>query len=184
MTLFLGLPRWAGTRKIKPIWILLKQETVSGSGISWAICKSVPCSRQTTTPAPTTLFFTGQMPFLPPNQHKALTIRTTLSTSQIHKRETYSTSRGEMMSDCRRERAKWWISVHSDEQYLRSVSRISRAARLLSTAPRQSKLNHAEVLRTYSNNSNNLCGNAEKFCWLQQQSSRCVHSSASEVVTL
>jgi len=25
----------------KPIWILLKEETVSGSGISWAICKSV-----------------------------------------------------------------------------------------------------------------------------------------------
>ena len=37
---FPGLPRWAGTRKVKPIWILLKQETVSGSGISWAICKS------------------------------------------------------------------------------------------------------------------------------------------------
>ena len=50
--LFLGLPRWAGTRKVKPIWILLKQETVSGSGISWAICKSAPRSRQTTTPAP------------------------------------------------------------------------------------------------------------------------------------
>ena len=31
-----GLPGWAGTRKVKPIWILLKQETVSGSGISWA----------------------------------------------------------------------------------------------------------------------------------------------------
>ena len=45
-------PRWAGTRKVKPIWISLKQETVSGSGISWAICKSAPCSRQTTTPAP------------------------------------------------------------------------------------------------------------------------------------
>ena len=30
----------------------LKQETVSGSGISWAVCKSVPHSRQTTTPAP------------------------------------------------------------------------------------------------------------------------------------
>jgi len=25
----------------KTIWILLKQEAVSGSGISWAICKSV-----------------------------------------------------------------------------------------------------------------------------------------------
>ena len=46
-----GLPRWAATRKVKPIWILLKQETVSGSGISWAICKSAPRSRQTTTPA-------------------------------------------------------------------------------------------------------------------------------------
>ena len=30
--LFPGLPRWVGTRKSKPIWILLKQETVSGSG--------------------------------------------------------------------------------------------------------------------------------------------------------
>jgi len=35
-----GLPEWAGNRKVKPLWILLKQETVSGSGISWAICKS------------------------------------------------------------------------------------------------------------------------------------------------
>ena len=64
-----GLPGWAGTRKAKPIWILLKQETVSGNGISWAICKSAPHSRQITTPAPhTTQFFTDQMPFLPPNQ--------------------------------------------------------------------------------------------------------------------
>ena len=39
-------------QKGKPIWILLKQETVSGSGICWAICKSAPRSRQTTTPAP------------------------------------------------------------------------------------------------------------------------------------
>ena len=36
MALFPGLPGWAGTRKVKPIWILLKRETVSGSGISWA----------------------------------------------------------------------------------------------------------------------------------------------------
>ena len=47
-----GLPGWAGTRKVKPIWILLEQETVSGSGISWAICKSASRSRQITTPAP------------------------------------------------------------------------------------------------------------------------------------
>ena len=49
--LFPGLPRWAGTRKVEPIWILLKQETVSGCGISWARCKSAPSSRQITTPA-------------------------------------------------------------------------------------------------------------------------------------
>ena len=46
-----GLSRWAGTRKVKQIWILLKQETVSGSGISCAMCKSAPRSRQITTPA-------------------------------------------------------------------------------------------------------------------------------------
>jgi len=40
---------------------------MSGSGISWAICKSAPRSRLQ-TPAPTTRFFTGRMPFLPPNQ--------------------------------------------------------------------------------------------------------------------
>ena len=62
-----GLPMWAGTRKVKPIWILLKQETVSGSGISWAICKYSPCSRQITTPLG---FFTGRMPFLPPNKQR------------------------------------------------------------------------------------------------------------------
>jgi len=65
----LGFPGWPGTRTAKPVWILLKQETVSGSGISWAICKSLhlapdkqPCQH------PTTQFFAGQIPFLPPNQ--------------------------------------------------------------------------------------------------------------------
>ena len=53
MGLFPGLPRWASTRKAKRIWILLKQETVSGSGISWAICKSAPRSRQITMPCST-----------------------------------------------------------------------------------------------------------------------------------
>jgi len=50
--LFPGLTGWAGTRKVKPIWILLKQKTVSGSGISSAICKSALRSRHITTPAP------------------------------------------------------------------------------------------------------------------------------------
>ena len=72
--LFPGLPGWAGTRKVKPIWILLKQETVSGSGISWAICKSAPRSRQITVPAPYHSFFTGRMPFLPPNQQCQSTV--------------------------------------------------------------------------------------------------------------
>ena len=52
-------------RKLKPIWILLKQETVSGSGISWAVCKSAPCSRQIAMPAPHHSVSTGWMPFQP-----------------------------------------------------------------------------------------------------------------------
>ena len=34
----------------EPIWILLEQETVSGSGISWAIFKSEPVPEETFTP--------------------------------------------------------------------------------------------------------------------------------------
>ena len=52
MPLCPGLSGCAGTRKVKPIWILLKQETVSGSGIHWAICRSAPRSTQITMPAP------------------------------------------------------------------------------------------------------------------------------------
>ena len=37
-----GTTRVSQYQKGKPIWILLKQETVSGIGISWAICKSAP----------------------------------------------------------------------------------------------------------------------------------------------
>ena len=71
---FLGLPRWAGTRKVKPIWILLKQEIVSGSGISWAICKSAPRSRQITKPAPHHSVFlqAGCPSYRPTNSVKAL----------------------------------------------------------------------------------------------------------------
>jgi len=64
--IFPGLPRPAAIRKVKLIWILLKQETVSGIGISWAVCKSPPCSRQITMPAPQHSVFIGQMPFLSP----------------------------------------------------------------------------------------------------------------------
>ena len=52
----------AGTSKVKAIWILLKQETVNGIGISWVMCKSAPCSRQTTTPAPHHCFLQAGCP--------------------------------------------------------------------------------------------------------------------------
>jgi len=57
--------------KVKPIWILLKRETLrwlSGSGISWAICKFALRFRQITTPAPHNSVFIGRMPFLSPSQ--------------------------------------------------------------------------------------------------------------------
>ena len=49
---FSGTTRVSRYQKRKPIWILLKQETVSGSGISCAICKSASHSRQITMPVP------------------------------------------------------------------------------------------------------------------------------------
>ena len=84
MALCLGLPRWAGTRKVKPIWILLKQETVSGSGISWAICKSANRFRQITMPAPHRSVFYRPNAFLPPNQQR----RSNESNSTLYKSTT------------------------------------------------------------------------------------------------
>ena len=68
------VPAWASTGKVKPIGILLKQETVSGSDIIWAIYASLHLTpdrwpRQ----HPTTQFFTGCMPFLPPNRQRQST---------------------------------------------------------------------------------------------------------------
>jgi len=84
---FPGLPRWAGTSKLKPVWILLKQQTTSGSGISWAICRSAPHSRLITTPAPHhSRFFTGRMLFLPPNQQR----QSTEGWIQLHKMQLIS----------------------------------------------------------------------------------------------
>jgi len=46
----------------------------SKNGISWATCKSAPCSRQITTPATHhSAFFTGRIPFLSPNQQREST---------------------------------------------------------------------------------------------------------------
>ena len=60
------------TKKVKTNLDLLEQEIVSGSGISWAICKSAPHPRQPRQ-HPTTQFFTGRMPFLTPNQQRQST---------------------------------------------------------------------------------------------------------------
>ena len=71
MALFPGLPRWAGTRKVKPIWILLKQETVSGSGISWQVCTSLQTDSHTSTP-PLSFLQAGCSSCLPTNSVKTL----------------------------------------------------------------------------------------------------------------
>ena len=68
-TLFPGLPRWAGTRKVKPIWILLKQETESGIGVQ--VCTLLQTDNHASTPP--LKFFTGRMPYLPPNQQRQST---------------------------------------------------------------------------------------------------------------
>jgi len=58
---------------LKPVWILLKQETVSGSGISWAMQVCTSLQRHNHASTPPLSFFTGQMPFLPPNQQRQST---------------------------------------------------------------------------------------------------------------
>jgi len=71
--LFSRTTRVSQYQKVKPIWILLEQEeTVSGSGISWAICKSALRSRQITTPAFHHSVFYRPVPFVLPNRVKAL----------------------------------------------------------------------------------------------------------------
>jgi len=65
---FSGTTRVSRYQKGKPIWISLKQETVSSSGISWVTCKSAPRSRRITMPATHHSVFTGRMPSLTPNQ--------------------------------------------------------------------------------------------------------------------
>ena len=52
----------------------LEQETVSGSSISWAICK-LPASQHSV--------FTGRMPFLPPNQQRESTEGTVVHCTKV-----------------------------------------------------------------------------------------------------
>ena len=52
VALFPGLPGWAGTRIIKPIWILLKQETVASAGpyAHMQVCTSLQTDNHASTP--------------------------------------------------------------------------------------------------------------------------------------
>ena len=70
---FSGTTRVSRYQKVKPIWILLKQETVSGSSISWAICKFAPRSIQTTIPAPHHSVFYRPDALPAPNQQRQST---------------------------------------------------------------------------------------------------------------
>ena len=71
MALFPGLPRWAGTRKVKPIWILLKQEN------EWQwhqlglmqVCISLQTDNHASTPP--LEFFTDGWDALPATQPSA-----------------------------------------------------------------------------------------------------------------
>jgi len=71
--LFPGLPGWSSTRKVKPIRILLKPETVSGSGIGWLYGSMHLAPDRLPRQHPTTQFFTDQMPFLLPNHQRQST---------------------------------------------------------------------------------------------------------------
>ena len=67
-----GPPRWAGTRKVKPerlkpIWIYWSKRQWVAVASAGLYAKSAPHPRQPRQ-HPTTQFFTGRMPFLPPNQ--------------------------------------------------------------------------------------------------------------------
>jgi len=66
-------------------WILLKQVPVSGSGISWAYASLHLAPDRITTPAPHySSFFTGRMPFLPPNQQRQSTEGNPIQLSNIY----------------------------------------------------------------------------------------------------
>ena len=76
--LYPGLPGWAGTRKVKPVRILLKQETVSGSGIGWAICKSAITDNHAST-LPLSFLQAGCPSCRPTNSVNASPLFTTFS---------------------------------------------------------------------------------------------------------
>ena len=80
--LFPGLPGSAGTRKVKPIWTLLKQETESGSGISWAICTLLQTDNHAST-SPLGFLKAGCPSCRPTNSVNALKAKFTMTTTAI-----------------------------------------------------------------------------------------------------
>ena len=67
-----GLPGWASTRKVKPIWILLKLARDSEWQLHYLghmqVCTPVQTDNHASTPPLS--FFTCRMPFLTPNQQR------------------------------------------------------------------------------------------------------------------
>ena len=74
-------------RKVKPVWILLQQETASGSSINWAVCKSAPHSRQITMPAPhhSVFYRPDALPAAQPTASKHWRHNSTKSHNKLHK---------------------------------------------------------------------------------------------------
>ena len=82
--LFSGLPGWAGTRKVKPIWICWsKRQWVAVASAGPYASLHFTRDRQPRQ-HPTTQFFTGRMPFLPPNQQRQYTEGQALKASVVH----------------------------------------------------------------------------------------------------
>jgi len=68
MAISTGLPGWAGTRKVKPIWIYWsKRQWVA---VAYEILHHAQINNHASTHH---LVFTGQTPFLPPNQQRQST---------------------------------------------------------------------------------------------------------------
>ena len=75
MALCPGLPRWTGTRNVKPIWIVLKQEMVGGSSITQLGHMQVSTSPSTDTRSstpPLSFLQAGCPSYHPTNSVKAL----------------------------------------------------------------------------------------------------------------
>ena len=86
-------------QKGKPFWILLEQEMMGGSSISWTICKSsAPRPRHITTPVPHHSDFTGQMQFLPSNSSHHYRGQSSNDSQTISKDDVSSESVSESMS--------------------------------------------------------------------------------------